>query len=248
MTADSTHPPANWYPDVTRRHELRYWNGADWTEHVFTGGVQAVDPLPAPSIPAAEAGRGEALGSDTGRKLDSPTIGRGWQDMEVAGESYRRAEIARVFLGLARPEGGVTMQEATLVPEPKNPHDRNAVKVIVRGEHVGYVPGEASAQVAAACKRLGRSRAAKVPARIWARVDDGVWRARVTLAFSGEVEDEKDYAAERRESWPAKPNAPQRSRRRQPNELSGTARSRIGVPPGQYVTSTGQRGSPRSPS
>ena len=36
--------PANWYPDPSKRFELRYWNGTAWTEHVAAGGVQSVDP------------------------------------------------------------------------------------------------------------------------------------------------------------------------------------------------------------
>ena len=28
----STHP-ANWYPDPAGRFELRYWDGATWTDH-----------------------------------------------------------------------------------------------------------------------------------------------------------------------------------------------------------------------
>lgn len=36
--------PANWYPDPSKRYELRYWNGTAWTEHVATGGVQSIDP------------------------------------------------------------------------------------------------------------------------------------------------------------------------------------------------------------
>lgn len=37
--------PANWYPDPMGRHQLRYWDGTAWTEHVSTNGVQASDPL-----------------------------------------------------------------------------------------------------------------------------------------------------------------------------------------------------------
>lgn len=37
-------PPA-WVPDPHGRHELRYWDGASWTEHVSTLGVQASDPV-----------------------------------------------------------------------------------------------------------------------------------------------------------------------------------------------------------
>ena len=37
--------PANWYPDPMGRHQLRYWDGANWTEHVSSNGVQSSDPL-----------------------------------------------------------------------------------------------------------------------------------------------------------------------------------------------------------
>lgn len=37
---------ANWYPDPGGRHEVRYWDGQRWTDHVTTNGVQSVDPLP----------------------------------------------------------------------------------------------------------------------------------------------------------------------------------------------------------
>ncbi len=36
--------PANWYPDPFGRFELRYFDGANWTEHVNNGGTAAVDP------------------------------------------------------------------------------------------------------------------------------------------------------------------------------------------------------------
>jgi len=35
--------PAAWHPDPTGRHQLRYWDGQDWTEHVSDQGVQALD-------------------------------------------------------------------------------------------------------------------------------------------------------------------------------------------------------------
>jgi uncharacterized protein YxjI len=36
--------PADWYPDPLGRHEVRYWDGAQWTEHVASHGKQSVDP------------------------------------------------------------------------------------------------------------------------------------------------------------------------------------------------------------
>jgi uncharacterized protein YxjI len=41
-------PPAQhapgWYPDPFGRHEVRWWDGHQWTEHVASHGRQAVDP------------------------------------------------------------------------------------------------------------------------------------------------------------------------------------------------------------
>jgi hypothetical protein len=36
--------PAGWYADPSRRFELRYWDGAAWTEHVSRAGQQFTDP------------------------------------------------------------------------------------------------------------------------------------------------------------------------------------------------------------
>lgn len=37
--------PAGWYPDPAGRYQHRWWNGADWTDHVGRNGVQDYDPL-----------------------------------------------------------------------------------------------------------------------------------------------------------------------------------------------------------
>jgi hypothetical protein len=37
--------PAGWFADPGRRHELRYWDGRQWTEHVSDRGTQGVDPV-----------------------------------------------------------------------------------------------------------------------------------------------------------------------------------------------------------
>lgn len=44
-------PPASWYPDPTRTHAHRYWNGSGWTEHVSDNGVGGIDPLTSPAPP-----------------------------------------------------------------------------------------------------------------------------------------------------------------------------------------------------
>jgi Protein of unknown function (DUF2510) len=35
---------AQWYPDPSGRHQLRYWDGSDWTAHVSDDGVVTQDP------------------------------------------------------------------------------------------------------------------------------------------------------------------------------------------------------------
>jgi uncharacterized protein YxjI len=45
MTETPTQPPAGWYPDPAQQFEQRYWDGAQWTEHVVRGGVQSTSPL-----------------------------------------------------------------------------------------------------------------------------------------------------------------------------------------------------------
>src|SRR3954453_5160549 len=37
--------PAGWHPDPRGRHEHRYWDGSQWTDHVADGGVLATDPV-----------------------------------------------------------------------------------------------------------------------------------------------------------------------------------------------------------
>ena len=43
-TTTSAAAPAAWYPDPSKRFELRYWDGSTWTEHVSRAGQQYTDP------------------------------------------------------------------------------------------------------------------------------------------------------------------------------------------------------------
>jgi hypothetical protein len=49
-TADRNHVPGStegeWHPDPMERHEKRWWDGAQWTEHVQDGVSMSSDPLP----------------------------------------------------------------------------------------------------------------------------------------------------------------------------------------------------------
>ena len=46
---------ASWLADPTGAHELRYWNGSSWTEHVSDQGTTGQDPLTTELPPPADA-------------------------------------------------------------------------------------------------------------------------------------------------------------------------------------------------
>lgn len=108
------------------------------------------------------------------------------EQIEVAGETYHTKAIRRVFKDAGMPitQRGSTLESvvACLVPEPWNPHDSNAVAVCCAGHHVGYIPAEMAPDY---CSRLiaiaQRNQLVSGTARIWAKSDSGVLRARVTL-------------------------------------------------------------------
>jgi Protein of unknown function (DUF2510) len=61
---------ANWHPDPTQRHELRFWDGVMWTQHVSDRGVTSVDPMPSPpslsSLSSLPSSLAEAASDDSG--------------------------------------------------------------------------------------------------------------------------------------------------------------------------------------
>lgn len=84
-------PEAAWYPDPSGRHELRYWDGQGWTEHVASGGRQSVDSLMV----------GQAV----------PTVARS-PDKVVR-------DVARAGAQAAGPGGGTVFSEPVLVVNQK---------------------------------------------------------------------------------------------------------------------------------
>ena len=51
MDAGPTNPPC-WAADPLGRHQYRYWDGAQWTEHVADNGMNGIDP-PSPAPPGS---------------------------------------------------------------------------------------------------------------------------------------------------------------------------------------------------
>lgn len=61
--SNTTEIAADWFPDPTGRYERRYWNGAEWTEHVFSAGSQSTDRMPTAAPAATEPAVSDAPAS-----------------------------------------------------------------------------------------------------------------------------------------------------------------------------------------
>jgi uncharacterized protein YxjI len=68
--------PANWHPDPTGRHELRYWDGERWTEHVSDRGVTGTDPVDRPTSGLDRLDGGLTVG-DESRSVTEQLTGTG---------------------------------------------------------------------------------------------------------------------------------------------------------------------------
>lgn len=113
-----------------------------------------------------------------------------WPNLEVAGEFAREANIVKVIGGRPAPNKDVEIEDVpvTLVLEPSNSHDRNAVMVQVNGLTVGYLTREDAQLYKQPLTRLAASGCvATTTGRIWASTDnwDGrkKFRSRVTVAL-----------------------------------------------------------------
>jgi uncharacterized protein YxjI len=70
--------PAAWHPDPFGRHELRYWDGAQWTEHVSSHGRQSTDPpVGAGAVPTTARSTEKIVGDVAKAGAQSGTNGGG---------------------------------------------------------------------------------------------------------------------------------------------------------------------------
>ena len=97
--------PANWYPDTTGRHQLRYWNGTAWTDDVSDNGIQGKDPIQPKCLDRVDS----AL--TIGNEGDQAKI----QQQLYSQEKYRGAGVQ----GAAFQGGGTLFTEPILVVNQK---------------------------------------------------------------------------------------------------------------------------------
>lgn len=80
---------------------------------------------------------GRLLGRGT-IKISGAVMLNGGRKVEVVGESHYQPALERAAGGRQR-EGVHVPVIATLMPEPRNPHDRNTIAIQLNGETVGYL-------------------------------------------------------------------------------------------------------------
>lgn len=103
-----------WHPDPTGRHELRYWDGANWTDHVSDHGVQSVSPLhptPEPARERAAERAAEQAAEQTAEAIGEPTIApTGEPEKQPWADASEPAVAPLVFAGqpAATPYAGDT--------------------------------------------------------------------------------------------------------------------------------------------
>lgn len=88
--------PEGWLPDPTRRHELRWWDGQRWTEHVSDDGVTSTDQPGA--IPPPPAARRQDAGVGA-----RPWRARAWWAIGLGASAWVLPVFVRASLETANP-------------------------------------------------------------------------------------------------------------------------------------------------
>lgn len=134
--SDTQSTPANWYPDPTRRHELRYWDGTAWTDHISNHGKTGKDSV--------QGGLLDRIDQRIGNEADPAKIQR-----QLSGSGYRGAGIEQPVVG----GDGTLFNEPILVVNQK-------AKIFELTNQYG-VFNQQGTQVAQV-NQVGQSRAKKV--------------------------------------------------------------------------------------
>lgn len=103
--------PANWHPDPTGRHELRYWDGSVWTDHVSNQGITGTDPVDAPSAPRTSGLDSFDAGLTVGNEGKAETI-----HQQLTGTGHRGVGLTGAVAGGG---GGSLLNEPILVVNQK---------------------------------------------------------------------------------------------------------------------------------
>lgn len=113
--------PANWHPDPTGRHELRYWDGNAWTAHVSDRGVQGNDPLDQWGPPQQQGGQQAQQGPRGLDRVDAGlTVGNEGDPSKINEQLHGDGKYRSAKVGEAAFQGsGTVFDEPILVVNQK---------------------------------------------------------------------------------------------------------------------------------
>jgi len=176
---DSQATPASAAPNAllfTHKAQDTFAALRDWLE-----GVAKVNRPQAPSATPTRSASEPARTASPTPPTQRRTVllrGRGWAGQSVVGESHYEANLRR----LCGRRSGEHAVMATLMREPGNAYDRNAVQVLIDGALVGYLPKDDAPRYKPVLSLLETSGSvATCEARLWSQFDEDYFSASVSL-------------------------------------------------------------------
>lgn len=114
----------SWRPDPTARHELRWHDGASWTDHVADAGEVSTDEFDSPKVawPDWSAGAREAA-SNGGRDTTAPAVGVEAGSASASGPPPGGPRAAVTSGSLRPPSGRPPTDDRATVPTDDRPSD-----------------------------------------------------------------------------------------------------------------------------
>lgn len=122
-------------------------------------------------------------------------LGDGDFEMPVVGLPYHSDGVSGVADALEDDGPGTHEMTAHLVREPRNPHDRNAIRVDVLGETVGYMPREYAAMLAPRLDKAGNALEITCPVAVSLDRDGAVRYMRLDIVHDEQAVAARDAAA-----------------------------------------------------
>ena len=157
--------PAAWHPDPLGRHEHRYWDGTQWTEHVADGGRSGHDPIATGASEDATQPTTASEGSGGDPAPETPTAVAEPTPSDQAGQAQGTGQFHQP--PHQQPQGTWQAGGPATQPPPTNGLAVAAMIIGILALLVSWIPfvgllGVVGGAIALLLGLLGRGRAKKI--------------------------------------------------------------------------------------